>query len=106
MDRIVEWFQSLPPKQKVLLVGSALSLLLMTFLLLRPSGQSSGVAASFKDPITLVCQKPSCRNEFGTTPAEIKEYRVKHSGELFPCPKCGGTDLIQKGVKSRDRSAL
>ena len=105
MDRISEWFNTATPTQKFLLVASGFAVLLMVFILLRPSDSSSKASAALKDSVTLTCQNPTCRNEIKTTPAEIKNYRTKHSGELFPCPKCGGTDLVEEGGKSSARPA-
>lgn len=99
MDRISEWFSTATPTQKFLLVASGFAVTLMVFVLLRPSDSSSKALAALKDAVALTCQNPSCRNEFKATPGEIKAYRTKHSGELFPCPKCGGTDLLEEGAK-------
>lgn len=105
MDRISEWFNTATSTQKFLLVASGFAVLLMVFVLLRPSDSSSKASASLKEAVTLTCQNPACRNEFKVTPAEIKEYRTKHSGELFPCPKCGDTNLVEESAKSSGRPA-
>jgi hypothetical protein len=56
------------------------------------------------DGYTLVCQNPSCQNEFVMSVSAAQTWREKHPGEPIKCPKCGQAGAIEKGSRDQMRN--
>ena len=82
------------------------SILVVFFLSWKLLSQPSTEKLEHPDGYMMVCKNPSCGHEFVVSVSAAQAWRAKHAGEAMKCPKCGQSDVVQKGSRDDARDAV